>query len=260
MLGRRQALAGAGLVLALPAWAEVAERLTEAAAGILAEGGLPVDLDRRSVMLVPWPGGPRAGLLVAAAVARGGVTVSGATPNLLRAAILERDGDGLRVLARGEADALADEPLWSLTLDLDRRRWPLPGGAPGVGVMLSNAYISTSRTSDTTALHLFRWQDMTLQPVFVALTGRYDHVDDTDEACQTRRGNARGKRRVLEKAANACGRVHDHREVWSVAAVMARPGGPGLIVRDGQGRIVSRHRWSGAAFEPSRFSPKGMAG
>lgn len=259
-MGRRQALAGIGLMLASPARAKLSERLRDAAAGTLAEGGPPVDLDRHSVMLAPWPGGPRAGLLVAAAVAKGGVTASGATPNLLRAAILERNGEGLRVLARGEADALANEPLWSLTLDLDRRRWPLPGGTPAVGVVLSNAYISTWRTSDTTALHLFRWQGMTLQPVFVALTERYDHTDDRDKACQTRRGDARGKRRVLERAANACGRLHDHLEEWSVAAVTMHPAGPSLIVRNRQGRIVSRHRWSGAAFTPPRFLPQDVPG
>lgn len=257
-LGRRAALAGALMLLARPAWADVPERLVDAALQALAGCGQPLDLERRSALLAPWPGGPRPGLWVAAAVAKSAASADGSAADLLRVAIVERDGDGLRVLAAGEADALANEPLWSVSLDLDGGRWPLPGGTPGVGVRLGTSYNSTARSSSTTALHLFRWQGRVLHPVFAGLTQREAYDKDAAATCLARRGYAKpgaDGRQAPDRVVEACDRLTDRKESWSIMPAAARQGGPGLVVRDGRGRIASRHRWSATAYAPPEFAP-----
>ena len=250
-LPRRMALLGAGVLLALPARAADDTARLDAAFQVLATGS-PPELDRTSAMLQPWLAGPRPGLWIAAAV------TGGASPGVLRAALLE-EGDSRRALASGEAGIVMDQPPWSISLDRAPGRWPQPGG-PIAGIRLVNRYTSTLRSSDSTAIHLFRWQGAVLQPVFAGLVRRSAYERDGSDGCIERRGYGQlehGGRQAPDTVRKACDAGNETSAPWAISTGPGRSGGvPDLVVRDGRNRVVSRHRWTGMTYAPPRFDPQ----
>ena len=97
-MGRRVALLGAGLLLARRARAAEDAARTDAALRALA-GNMTAELDRNSATLEPWPGGPRPGLWIVAAMVK-------SRDDYLRAGVLEEGSEGWSVLASGNADPL----------------------------------------------------------------------------------------------------------------------------------------------------------
>jgi hypothetical protein len=176
--------------------------------------------------LVPWTGG-----LSAVAVARDETVLVG----LIRGA-----PDFAATEAVGEVEALSIDPLWSPSVEIVPV--PLIGrGGDTIGVRLSNAYVSTGRSTATEALHVLLRREDTLVPVLAVLL-RAEH--SAERPCP------RGRRPPCRTAWS---------RQWVLDAAGPAPpraGGrpPDLVVRDARnGAIVSRHRWTREGYRPAVF-------
>ena len=253
MVRRRTALLGAGLALAAPAGAQDGPARQVSAFAALA--GVPgiLELDRDSTLLRPWTRSLRSGLWAAAAVARSVGGPCKSADDRLHATLLEPDGAGFRVLAAGQASAMADEPLWRVTPDPALGCWPTPGGAPLLAVSLSNNDTSTARSASSTGLHLFRWDRQALRPVFAAIVQRSAYDKHGAVACVARQGFARpgkGGRQAPDAVAAACDRRNTEDGAWTVDASTA-PGGTGASTWPGG----VAPPLSGVAYDLLEFNP-----
>jgi len=149
----------------------------------------------------------------------------------LRIALMRDGADGSLETVAGPVsiDPVTIDPLWSCLLDVDRLA-PL-GGRPVIAVRLHNSYTSTGRSTSTEALHLLLRDGPTLRLVFSGLV-------------------AAAHSEVAER-----GRRISWQRRWVVVPTgRGRDGMPNLEVRDRRtNAVVSRHRWTGQAYDPPVF-------
>lgn len=141
------------------------------------------------------------------------------------------------VLARGDAEALTIDPIWSPLLAIEAAS-PLGPGHPALGVRLSNSYTSTGRSASTEALQVFVRRGAAMVPVFAGYL----------RAAHSETGPCARNRRVMCRTGWT--------RQWTIrpapGARGARP--PDLLVRDARsGAVVSRHRWQRDGYRPPVF-------
>lgn len=172
--------------------------------------------------LMPWPwADPARKVWVAAAALKDTQEVA--------VGLLDEVAGGPATVISGptQAEVLTIDPFWTLLLEFVEP--PQRFGLPVVALQVSNGYLSTGRSTDTIALHLFLPRGDDLLPVFGSWTALVHSVD----------GRVRWRRSYAVE-------VEGSRKTGEIP--------PDLVVRDRRGgRVVSRHRWKDDAYVPPLF-------
>lgn len=165
--------------------------------------------------------------------------VTATESTMLYVALLRLPADGATptVLARGETGAITIDPIWTPSIGIEAET-PLGPRVPAIAVRLFNGYVSTARSTETQALHLFIRRGEALDPVFAGLLSA-EHRE-------------RFRCRARRDAPCERGWTRTYRITAAGPARGTTP--PPLVVRDARtGRVLARPHWRGMAYVPPVF-------
>ncbi len=161
---------------------------------------------------------------------------------IVTAAIIEEDPTtGVKRIVAGPVDAevLTIDPFWTLDLSIGPLQ-PLGPAIPAFGLMVSNSYLSTGRSTGSESLSIFLRDGATLRQVFRGYVAASSSED----------GDCRWPR----KDGVPCRTSWSHQ--WLIKPAGPTVGGkpPTLVVvAKPSGRIVSRHVWRDDRYRPDHF-------
>jgi hypothetical protein len=140
--------------------------------------------DLRDFASKPWVNGPEPNLWVGAALPLGD------DENLI-VGVFREEGDRLQLLAHNAGgEALAEEPLWNAWVGLDLIAYRISPDEVAFGVVVSNDYTSTARSSGSGSLQLYRYRNEVLSPIFAAITQRTSYEKNEEGDCREQQKNA----------------------------------------------------------------------
>ena len=182
--------------------------------------------------IAPW--GPPEDRVVAVALALEG-------NSMVVALVRHSEEEALVIAGPDTIEALGIDPFWSVALEVLP---PLPLGPmhPHIAIRVANSYLSTGRSSASTALHLVLLRGDRLVLGFAGWLA-YEHNGAVP--CARR-----------DWIGPACRSGFARR--FEIGTTGTPPPGmpPDILVRDGRTRLpVSRHRWRGDHYDPPAYDP-----
>ncbi|HEV2546488.1 MAG TPA: hypothetical protein VGU20_04065 [Stellaceae bacterium] len=195
----------------------------------------PTPLEERQVAVKPWPHGPEAKLLIAAALLRdqdeGQVAVG----------VFRETHDTLALLARsddGEPDA--DEPLWNAAIGLDLIPYRISPGEVAFGVTVANNYTSTARSSSSQSLQLYRYHGKKLSPIFSTIVSRSNFDRAFADDCERKKKSRDCQDQSTEEHFVVSFSPHQTNGFFD------------LLLRPKGGGKAARYTWTGDKYEQAR--------